>query len=105
MCTCVHMLSVLDGGCTCVCVLVRVCVMCACKGGADVQLYMCVRARSLSARRCRLTSGWAGLLPGALGAGGLRQITPTNLTTCPCQHLTPIILGRVNNPTTPPPIL
>ena len=75
----------------------------ACVRGA--RMYMCVRAKSLSARRCRLTSGWAGLLPGALGAGGLRQITPTNLTTCPCQHLTPIILGRSNNPTTPPPIL
>ena len=48
-----------------VCVLVRVCVMCLCKGA---RMYMCVRAKSLSARRCRLTSGGAGLQPGALGA-------------------------------------
>ena len=98
MCPSARMLSVLEGvvhGCACVCV---------CEGGRGV-LYMCVRAKSLSARRCKLTSRWAGLLPGALGAGGLRQITPTNLTTCPCQHLTPIILGRTNNPTTPTPIL
>ena len=38
MCTCVHVLSVLDGGCTCVCLLVRVCV---CKGGTDVHVCAC----------------------------------------------------------------